>query len=219
MKWVGLNVTRPAILQIDYGMNVSSCDGHTMRNTYGYGLSISNRNDPTKQATKSYSPKMTKFASLIHKILVRNQDKLGLQGADLSTVFNVCSILIYYSMPGIKDKSVLGFHPDIKHGKNHKYLRRQNSQRKNTPTVVFSLGDGRKLKWIRRVHNGKTWQIDKDFDHCMEINECYGVVVNPIDETPKVNSVTMEVEQFLHGVPNNPKDMLSFGFALRVTDN
>ena len=52
----------------------------------------------------------------------------------------------------------------------------------------------------------------------MEINDCYGVVVNPIDETPKVNSVTMEVEQFLHGVTNNPKDMLSFGFALRVMD-
>ena len=53
----------------------------------------------------------------------------------------------------------------------------------------------------------------------MEIKNCYGVVVNPVDETPKVNSVTMELEQFLHGVTNNPKDMLSFGFALRVTDN
>ena len=47
----------------------------------------------------------------------------------------------------------------------------------------------------------------------MELKNCYGVVVNPVDETPKVNSVTMELEQFLHGVINNPKDMLGFGFA------
>ena len=44
-------------------------------------------------------------------------------------------------------------------------------------------------------------------------------MVNPIDEIPKVNSVTMEVEKFIHGVQNNSKDILSFGFALRVTDN
>ena len=48
LKWVGLNVTRPAVLQIEYGMNVSSCNGHTMRNTYGYGLSTLNINDPRK---------------------------------------------------------------------------------------------------------------------------------------------------------------------------
>ena len=29
----------------------------------------------------------------------------------------------------------------------------------------------------------------------------------------------MEVEQFLHSVTNNPIDMLSFGFALCITDN
>ena len=102
LKWVGLNVTRPTVRQIEYGMNVSGCNRHTMRNTYGYGLSTLNINDPRKQATKPYCAKMTKFASLIHKILVQNQDKLGLQDADLSTVFIVCSIPIYYSMPGIK---------------------------------------------------------------------------------------------------------------------
>ena len=73
---------------------------------------------------------MTKVANLIHQILVQNQDKLGLQDADLSTVFNFCSILIYYSMPGIKAKSTLGYHSDIKHGRNHQYLPRQNLQRK-----------------------------------------------------------------------------------------
>ena len=119
LKWVGLNVTRPAVLQIDYGMNVSTCDGHTMRNTYGYGLSIPNSNDARKQATKPYCPKMTKFSNFIHQIVVQNNVKLGSQDADLSTVFNVCSILVYYSIPGIKAKSTLGYHSDIKHGRKN----------------------------------------------------------------------------------------------------
>ena len=119
---------------------------------------------------------MTKFANLIHQIIVQNNVKLGLQDADLSTVFNVCSILVYYSMPGIKVKSTLGYHSDIKHGRNHQYLPRQNSQRKNTPTVVFSLGEARKLEWIRSAYNGKPWEIDKEFAHSMEIKIVTGLL-------------------------------------------
>ena len=100
-------------------MNISTCDGHTMRNTYGYGLSIPNSNDLRKQANKPYCPKITKFSNLIHQIVVQNNVKLGLHDANLSTVFNICSILVYYFMPVIKSKSTLGYHSDIKHGRNH----------------------------------------------------------------------------------------------------
>ena len=80
---------------------------------------------------------------------------------------------------------------------NHKgvYLDKQNGQKENTPTVVVTIGDSRKLKWRRRilvldlVTGRYNWQIDKTWKYVMHVASGSIVIVNPLDEIPTQTAV------------------------------
>ena len=94
-----------------------------MRTTYGHGVHKQTvTDDPERMITKPFCNVMTNSANMIHQIICKNSDMLGLQNADLSTPFNVVTILLYYSIPGIKEKSILDYHNDIVFSQRHECL-------------------------------------------------------------------------------------------------
>ena len=107
---------------------------------------------------------------------------------------------------------------------NHKgvYLDKQNGQKENTPTVIVTIGDSRKLKWRRRilvldlVTGRYKWQIDKTWKHVMHISSGSIVIVNPLDEIPTQTAVIGMLIQYQHGgvIVNGSK--FSCAYAFRV---
>ena len=99
----------------------------------------------------------------------------------------------------MKEVSSMGWHADITHDSDGKYQPSQNSQRINTPTVVYTLGDERTLNWRRRLWSNKKVLMDKLFKHAMNLPEGSAVLINPLDETPKPMTNSDIIEQFVHG--------------------
>ena len=107
---------------------------------------------------------------------------------------------------------------------NHRgiYLDKQNGQKENTPTVIVTIGDSRKLKWRRRilvldlVTGRYKWQIDKIWKHVMHVASGSIVIVNPLDEIPTQTAVIGILIQYQHGgvIVNGSK--LSCAYAFRV---
>ena len=107
---------------------------------------------------------------------------------------------------------------------NHRgvYLDKQNGQKENTPTVIVTIGDSRKLKWRRRilvfdfVTGRYKWKIDKTWQHVMHITSGSIVIVNPLDEVPTQTAVVGMLIQYQHGgvIVNGSK--FSCAYAFRV---
>jgi len=218
-NFVGLNSTRPGVMQINFGKNGEKNHNSTMRFTYGYGVNkASVHDDPKRMITKPFCNVMTTFVNEIHQIICRNRVTLGLQDADLSTPPNVLTFVLYYSIPGIKEKSLFEYHNDTVYSQCHEYLANQNKQRKNTATIVYTLGDERTIRWRRKVHNGKTWSVDKDYLKTMIVKNGIITAINPRDETPSPIDNSIEMVKYQHKVTTKKKCLLGIGLALRVSD-
>ena len=95
-----------------------------------------------------------------------------------------------------------------------------NSQAENTPTVVFSLGAPRELKFDRRrivkALKGNKWLIDKEWTASYHLNSDSISIIHPHDENPlKAINTSLQPYQFRHGIPNVSLDQLSIGIAFR----
>ena len=87
----------------------------------------------------------------LHNLLVKNRSCFKLEDANLSLPFNHCTVIIYYAGDNLKESSKLGIHSDCVYSvRDGCYVKIDNSQIQNTPTVVYSLGDTRSLYWKRR---------------------------------------------------------------------
>ena len=104
-----------------------------------------------------------------------------------SLKFNHCSILVYYAGAELKSESTLGMYYDCVYSINDgSFTTNANSQVENTPTVIYSLGDSRTLKWrkgyakqMNRTH--KRWVNDENYKVLFTLDSDSVCVFNPLD--------------------------------------
>ena len=149
-----LNIFRPAVLRQYYGKDVGNIDGKIKRCTYGSGTGSSSVGmDPNNFVTRAFNNDLSSMSEHIHDMLCNNKKLFNMVGIDLSQKFNHCTILIYYAGEGLKKHTSLGYHTDCVYSPSTgKYSSHSNTQEQNTPAVIYSIGDNRRLNWrCRRV--------------------------------------------------------------------
>jgi len=166
-----LNILRPAVLRQYYGLNVKDVvrQKHSVqRYTYGSGSGTSSVGiDPNNFVTREMSEDMKLMSIELNELLIKNRSHFKLDDANLDMPFNHCTVLVYYAGDSLKKHARLGMHSDCVYSVNTGfYVKKDNSQVQNTPTVIYSLGDTRSLHWSRRKRivtpNGRSiWECDK----------------------------------------------------------
>ena len=75
-----------------------------------------------------------------------------MDGADTNNKFNHCLVIFYYACVDLKDKSSLGFHSECVYSPiSGELVTSSNSQLKNTPAAIPSIGDSGHLYWKRKI--------------------------------------------------------------------
>ena len=147
---------------------------------------------------------------------------MNLKGVDLSTKFNHCTVLLYYAGEGLKKSTSLGYHTDCVYSPNTgEYMNKHNSQKENTPAVIYAIGDKRRLNWrLRHVtanDNGrKVWCQPNADTLTFEIESDTLTIIHPHDENPMIDSNKESMSQFMHGGVNLSGEKFSVGFVFRV---
>ena len=148
------NVYRESVLRQYFGEDVSTSQHHKTVVRYSYGIgsgAVTVKQDPSNMVTRRMTFQMSCLAEYLHEHCLFNKSILGFDDVDLSTQFNHCTIIIYYTSPETKKVTTLPLHADSLYSVNTgKFSINGNSQRENTPTVVYSLGDEREVNWKRR---------------------------------------------------------------------
>jgi len=221
-----LNILRPAVLRQYYGLNVKDDVTHNdcvERYTYGSGTGTSTVGiDPNNFVTREMTEEMKSMSIELKELLVNNKKYFKLDDANLDLPFNHCTVLVYYAGKSLKNHARMGMHSDCVYSvHNGCYVKKDNSQVQNTPTVVYSLGDSRSLNWIRRQRisttNGRTvWKCDKNFNIKYPLSTDSVTIVNTLDEDPEYISLDGSKYQYQHGDVNVSKDQLSIGIVFRT---
>ena len=221
-----LNILRPAVLRQYYGLNVKDVtkQNHTVeRYTYGSGSGTSSVGiDPNNFVTREMTEEMNLMSIESNELLIKNKSYFKLDNANLDLPFNHCTVLVYYAGECLKKHARLGMHSDCVYSvHNGSYVKKDNSQVENTPTVVYSLGDTRSLHWSRRkrivTHKGRyIWECDKEFKKEFTLSTDSITVVNTLDEDPEYTSIDGSKYQYQHGNVNVSKDQLSVGIVFRT---
>ena len=219
-----LNVRRPGVLRQYYGRNIEDINNTLVRRVaYHSQISIkSEGSDPNKLIIKPFSSEMMYMAEYLRNFIVINVEKLDLQDVDLCHDFNTCSVLLYHAINNIKKESSMGWHCDSKHSLSGNFSKLTNGQLINTPVVIFTIGQGRLLKWRRRFtkwkDNGrKSWQVDKSTMHHMLLKHGDICILNPKDEKPHIDHLSQEEVHYQHGNTKVTKDDISIAFVFRVS--
>lgn len=139
---VMLNATRNAVLHQYYGLDIRSIDSDIVeRVAFRSDISITSEcSDPNKLIIKPFPSKMMYMSDILHSILLKNVSLLSLDSVDLSNSFNTCTVLLYYTLPGVKNKSGMGWHCDSKYSLSGKFKQSANGQTENTAVVIFTIG-------------------------------------------------------------------------------
>ena len=221
-----LNILRPAVLRQYYGLNVKdtfkSNDG-VERYTYGSGTGTSTVGiDPNNFVTREMNEDMKLMCVELKELLTKNKSYFKLDDANLDLPFNHCTVLLYYAGDSLKKHARMGKHSDCVYSvQNGCYVKKDNSQVQNTPTVIYSLGDTRSLHWTRRkriaTSNGRhVWECDQDFKSEYPLSTDSVTIVNTLDEDPEYTSLDGSKYQYQHGDVNVSKDQLSVGIVFRT---
>ena len=220
-----LNILRPAVLRQYYSLNIEhlhSDINSVRRYTYGSGTGTSSVGmDPRNFVTRVMSEEMSYLSKELHDLLLKNRSYFKLQDANLSIPFNHCTVIVYYAGEYLKESSKLGIHSDCVYSvRDGCYVKKDNSQIQNTPTVIYSLGDTRSLHWKRRQisskNNGRTvWDVDTEFSAKYDLSHDSVTIVNTLDEDPKHASEDGSRYQYQHGDVNVRKDKFSVGIVFR----
>lgn len=218
-----INLTRPAVLRIYYGLPKSSTKTlNSIRPTYGpISTSSSVGMDPHNFTTKAMSLTLFRIGEQLRCFLKRqcNEDVIKY----LSNEFNHCTVLIYSgeNNNGLSNSS-LAFHSDCTFDHSGNYLKGRNSQKENTCVAVLTLGDSRTLHFKKRIameskSGRRKWvhTVDEGQNFVLKDNSVF--MLDPTDEKPCLRSGDDYVSQYVHGgVKITNKNDLSIAFAFRV---
>ena len=220
-----LNIFRPAVLRQYYGKEVANIDGKVKRCTYGSGTGSSSVGmDPNNFVTRSFNKDLSAMTDDIHDMLCNNRKMFNMLGVDLSQKFNHCTILIYYAGKGLKKSTSLGYHTDCVYSPSTgEYISNSNSQEANTPAVIYSIGDKKRLNWkcrcIEKSTSGKiNWQKKACIKMCFELGTDSLTIIHPNDENPMSDKNKNELRQYFHGCVNVSGQKFSVGFIFRVVN-
>ena len=218
-----LNIYRPAVLRQYFGREVSRTAKNVKRYTYGSGSGTSSVGmDPRNFVTRSLSVGMICMIEDLHNTLCNNMTLLNMEGVDLSTKFNHCTVLIYYAGEGLKKSTSLGYHTDCVYSPvTGEYMTKLNSQKENTPAVIYSIGDKRILNWrcrsVSTNENGrKVWKQHNDNTLTFELDSDTMTIIHPDDENPRSKSNEKTMSQYMHGGVHLSGEKFSVGFVFRV---
>ena len=218
-----LNILRPAVLRQYFGKEISRTTKNVERYTYGSGSGTSSVGmDPRNFVTRSLSGEMIYMIEDLHKNLTDNLTLFNLDGVDLTTKFNHCTVLIYYAGEGLKKSTSLGYHTDCVYSAvTGEYMTKHNSQKENTPAVIYSIGDKRNLNWrcrhVSANENGrKVWKQQNDNTLTFELNSDTITIIHPEDENPLSEKNKKHMSQYMHGGVHLSGQIFSVGFLFRV---
>ena len=218
-----LNIHRPAVLRQYFGKEVSRTAETSIRYTYGSGSDTSSVGmDPHNFVTRSLSDEMICMIEDIHKMLTTSNTLLNMEGVDLISKFNHCTVLLYYAGEGLKKSTSLGYHTDCVYSPlTGDYISKNNSQKENTPAIIYSIGDKRTLNWKRRHvsandNGGKVWSQSNDNTLTFELDSDTMTIIHPDDENPKSNRNKESMSQYMHDGVNITGETFSVGFVFRV---
>ena len=139
-----MNVSRPAVLQTYYGLDIECISpSQFKRVTYGSTsqtgpLSI----DPRVYSTKPMPMAMYQLGSHLKKFVKEKfSEDNNLKNDDIFDCdFTHCTILTYnHHIPNINHK--LSYHCDCVYDHNGTFIEEQNSQGLDTPVIIYSLGE------------------------------------------------------------------------------
>ena len=126
----------------------------------------------------------------IHDLLHNNFDLFNMNGVDIKQKFYHCTILIYYAGEGSREKTKLGYDTDcVCLPSTGGYETKSNSQKVNTPALMYSIGDKRRLNWkcrnVVKLKCGRyTWQKNKFSKKCFELGSDTLTIIHPDGEYP-----------------------------------
>ena len=133
--------------------------------------------------------------------------------------------MIYYTGDGLKQQSSLGYHTDCVYSPSTgEYVTKMISQEKNTPAVIYTIGDARRLRWKERKIGlskcgRKIWENAVGTNMCFELGSDTLTIINGDDENPRSSKNKQYKRQFLHGGVNVSGRKFSVGFVFRVVNN
>ena len=225
-----INLLRRSVLRQLYGRDLDNNYQKygTLRYSYGYKKNNASINsDPNNSVTKPFNYYLNSITHKIHQILNERRNELKLELMDLSTVFNHCTALLYYSHPMLKKEAVMPFHCDVTYNHKGEYVDNMNEQVENTPTVIITIGDSRYLNFqcqfsmINQKTGRMNWVAMKDSPSCKRIQlaDKTVYVLNTIDERPAIDPATGSYIRYQHGNVVVNQCTMSCAWVLRVVKN
>ena len=213
------NFDRPAVLRQHYSSLVNN-------NLFCYGTgsgSTSVGTHPDFEITREMPSSMKVLSKIIHKYILLIQSDTSLVPVHMDTEpFNHCTVLFYYHKNSRSTNKMLGFHTDNVYSKNGRFLEKANSQRRNTPTCVLTLGDSRVLHFQKQfrkynvVTKKRKWV--SVFTKHVKLTDNSISVLHPSDEFYSINE-SMHF-RWRHGVLNqSQRNSLSIAFVFRNVKN
>ena len=233
-----LNILRKGVLRQYFGMDRASNNNFTdivYRYAYGMGSGSACKtvgSSISNITTRPINFELRYLMTEVHKIVFKDEQSLqhlfGLRRHKdqpiCKDMFNHVTILLYYSVDGIKKVSSMGKHCDITYSKEGKYQASHNTQTENSLTVSLTIGDSRIVNFFRRYYydaktDGKNanW-IDIESpvaSYTLEHGDI--MVLHPDDERPfsHKDTETDTITQFQHGEVNVDDGRFSVGFLFR----
>ena len=219
-----LNIERPGVLRQYYGMNIAKIDTNTIKRVAyrSHSSTCSEGSDPNKLVIKPFTYEISAMALYLHKFLGINENRLDLNGVDITHPFNSCSVLMYHTLANFKLESHMGWHRDSKFSVAGKFKKKGNDQMYNTPVVIFTIGNKRLLHWRKRWtkmnENGyKSYSVDPHSMMEMMLYEGSFCLVNPKDEEPHIEKGCEHDVHLQHGKVKLKDDSVSVAFVFRVS--
>ena len=235
-----LNVLREPVLRQYYGMD-KVCDNSfkniVFRQSYGLGAGSACRSVGTminNAVTRSMPDELCWLGQQLHKVIFSYPNNSLLYDVRrnnhpiIDDSFNHCTVLLYYSIDGVKMQSTLSKHCDCTFNKQGVFQKNHNAQKENNVTACYTIGDSRVLKFfLRRINKFQTenkkykWEEKNTSVKDVILEEGDLMVIHPNDERPfpiEDNHHTM-LYQIQHGEVTVDDDKFSIGFLFRTVDN
>lgn len=209
------NIERPAVLRQFFGLRSKDevfC--------YGDGVgSTTVGTHPDYRHTREMTNEMKYLADILYKRMIYLQlSENLLSGIDIEP-FNHCTILFYFHKNNKSSKKMLGLHTDNVYSRKGFFLKKKNSQRENTVTCSITIGDSRKLSFLREcsVKNSvtKKYKWVPCRERSITLHDKSLFVLNPKDEY--CISTTDFKFRWRHGVLHfKDKNAISIAFVFRT---
>ena len=186
-----INLLRPAVPRFFFadrappGTSGANCarkynDTYTVWR-YDYGSGSGTGSVATNESYRVIAPMPTSFTNLHQAIYKKLQQDPRFKSLvrDGKNKFNHATVLTY------RGHNHLTSHTDQVWAPTGKFVSQKNSQKEGSPVVIVTIGDPRKLLFLRRSSNGKRWDVAEKVPFMtVQQHHLQVFVLHPRDERP-----------------------------------